>query len=165
MPPPSLSSVVFMNLSVRSPRDFWAGALYAAFGVAGLVLARNYAGGSAAVMGPGYFPTVLSWLLVLIGTAAILRSLIRNGEAVGGIAWKPLLLVLGSTMAFAVLLEPAGLIVALFAVCLVSAVASAHFRLEWRASAALVGLVAFCAIVFVEVLRVPMPLLGTWFGG
>ena len=29
----------------------------------------------------------------------------------------------------------------------------------------MIGLVAFCALVFVKGLGVPMPLLGTWFGG
>jgi hypothetical protein len=31
--------------------------------------------------------------------------------------------------------------------------------------AALIGLVAFCVIVFVKGLGVPMPLIGTWIGG
>ena len=30
---------------------------------------------------------------------------------------------------------------------------------------ALVGIVAFCVVVFVKGLGVPMPLIGTWFGG
>jgi len=30
---------------------------------------------------------------------------------------------------------------------------------------ALAGVVAFCALVFVKGLGVPMPLLGSWFGG
>ena len=47
----------------------------------------------------------------------------------------------------------------------VSALASRYSRLDVTSVAALVGLVAFCVLVFVKGLGVPMPLIGTWFGG
>ena len=68
-------------------------------------------------------------------------------------------------MAFGLLLIPTGLIVALVALILISAAASMHFKFDWKALGALIILVVFCALVFVWGLGVPMPLLGTWFGG
>ena len=46
----------------------------------------------------------------------------------------------------------------------VSAAASEKFRFEWKAVLGLIVLIAFCALVFVMGLGVPMPLIGTWFG-
>jgi hypothetical protein len=150
---------------IRNQKDFGAGVLYIAFGAVGFYIGRDYGMGQASRMGPGYFPTVLSGLLLLFGVAAVIRSFIKEGEPIGGFAWKAALFVCGSTALFGLLLEPAGLIVALLALCLVSAAASMHFKFDWKAVGALVLLVTFSALVFVKGLGVPMPLVGTWFGG
>lgn len=150
---------------IKNQKDFGAGVLYVAFGAVGYYIARDYGMGQASRMGPGYFPTVLSVLLMLFGFAAVIRSFIAPGEGIGGFAWKPTLFVVGSNVVFGLLLIPAGLIIALIALCLISAAGSHYFKFEWKAVGALVLLVVFCALVFVKGLGVPMPLLGTWFGG
>ena len=71
----------------------------------------------------------------------------------------------GATALFGFLLTTAGLIIALIALSLVSAAASHYFKFDWKAIGALIVLVVFCALVFAKGLGVPMPLLGTWFGG
>jgi hypothetical protein len=152
-------------MPIRSLRDFWAGAIYLALALATLWIGRDYALGSSARMGPGYFPAVLGWLLALFGVVSIGRSFIRPGEPIGAIAWKPLVLVLGAVVLFALLLQPAGVIVALVCLIVVGALASRYSRLDVKSVAAMTGLVAFCVIVFVKGLGVPMPLYGTWFGG
>ena len=148
----------------RNPRDFWAGLIYLVLGIAVLWIGRGYALGTSARMGPGYFPAVLGGLLVLFGIISVARSFVRPGGAVSAIAWKPVALVLGGTVLFGLLLERAGLIVALPVLIVVSALASRHTRLDATSVAALVGIVAFCVLVFVKGLGVPMPLLGSWFG-
>jgi len=151
---------------IRNQKDFGAGVLYIAFGAVGFYLARDYGMGQASRMGPGYFPTVLSSLLMAFGLAAVIRSFLTKQEAkVGAFAWKATAYVVGSTALFGLLLIPAGLIIALVVLCLVSASASQYFKLEWKAAGLLVVLVTFCALVFAKGLGVPMPLLGTWFGG
>ena len=152
--------------AIKNQKDLGAGLLYLAFGALGFYIAREYGMGQAARMGPGYFPTVLSTLLMLFGAAAIFRSFVsKTPEKLDGFAWKPLAFVCGSTVLFGLLLVPAGLIVALVVLCLVSAAGSHFFKFEWKAVAALIVLVVFCALVFAKGLGVPMPLLGTWFGG
>jgi hypothetical protein len=47
---------------------------------------------------------------------------------------------------------------------LASAAASPEFRFQWSAIIGLIGFIAFCALVFVKGLGVPLPLLGSWFG-
>ena len=49
---------------IRNQKDFGAGVLYLAFGAVGFYIARDYGMGQASRMGPGYFPTVLSGLLM-----------------------------------------------------------------------------------------------------
>jgi len=154
-----------MNLRIRSPKDFGAGVLYAALGGAAVIIAQEYGMGSSSRMGAGYFPTVLGTLLALVGAASVVRSFFADGEPIGAIAWKGMALVTGATVLFGVLLRPAGLVPALVALILVSAAASHRFRIDWRALALMGALVAFCALVFVKGLGLPLPLLGPWFGG
>ncbi len=151
-------------MTIRSPRDFWAGIFFAALGLFAVVIGGNYRMGTAAAMGPAYFPTMLGGLLLLVGLIAVVRSFSREGQPIGTLALKQLLLVSLACIAFAALLRPAGLIVALLALCLISAAASTKFRFEPLAVLGMVGLIAFCALVFVKTFHVPMPLLGTWFG-
>ena len=151
--------------SIRNPKDFYAGLIYIAFALAGILIGRNYSFGTAGRMGPGYFPVVLSCVLLAFGVASVVRSFVRPGEPIGGFAWKPALLVLGATALFGALIETAGLPIAMIALVLVSAAASAKFRFEWGATLGLIGLVVFCSLVFVWGLGVPMPLRGSWFGG
>ena len=152
-------------MRVRNPRDFWAGTFYLALAIVAIWIGRSYPQGTSARMGPGYFPIALGSLLAIFGIVSIARSFIRPGEAITAIAWRPLALVLGATALFGLLLERLGILVALPLLILVGALASRNSRLDMTSIAALVGLVTFCIVVFVKGLGVPMPLIGTWFGG
>ena len=149
--------------AVRSPKDFWAGALYTAIGAAAVLIARGYRFGEGARMGAGYFPTVLGGLLMLVGIAALVRSVIRSGSQIGTIAWRPLILVVGGTALFGLLLEPAGSFLALIVLLGVSVFASRQSRADTVTIVTFAGLVGFCILVFVQGLGVPMPILGDWF--
>ncbi len=151
-----------MPSRITNPKDFWAGLIYIGFGVLALWIGADYKFGTAGRMGPGYFPKVLACLLIGFGTASFVRSFFVHGEAIQGIAWKPLLFLLAACALFGILLAPVGLVGALLALCLVSAAASRQFAFDWKALAGLVVLISFCALVFVKGLGVPMPLLGSW---
>ena len=66
---------------IRHPKDFYAGLLFIAFGVAAIVIGSNYALGTAARMGPGYFPRILGILLIALGAILALRALRLQGRA------------------------------------------------------------------------------------
>lgn len=151
--------------TIRASKDFWAGVLYAAFGAVALALARDYPVGTTARMGPGYFPIVLGTVLAMFGLSAILRSFLRDGERVDPLAWKPLGLVTIGVVSFAWLLPRIGLPLALVVLVLIPASASGHFRLGLKPLALMVLLVAFCTLLFVEALGVPMPIAGSWLKG
>ena len=151
--------------AIKNPKDFWTGVIYVAFGGAALFIARDYGMGSASRMGPGYFPTVLSALLILFGIVAIARSFVVPGEPLGRFAIKAGVLILAAVVLFGFLLPRAGFVVALVALIVISASASEKFDLkDWKAIAGMIGLVVFCVLVFVKALGVPMPMLGSWFG-
>ena len=156
-----------MSSLIRKPKDFWSGVIFAGTGLATVIIAMDYPMGAAVKMGPAYFPTVLGGLLVLIGLMAIIRSLLSIGRPSGPIerfAVKEAFLVLAATVLFGVLVRGAGLAVALPALVLMSAYASIRFR--WGPSLALAaGMTIFCLLVFVKALGIPLPILGSWFGG
>jgi putative tricarboxylic transport membrane protein len=115
-------------------------------------------------MGAGYFPTVLGGLLTLIGIIALIRSFVVPGSRIGGFTFKGLLLVVGATLVFGLIVRGAGLAIALPLFVMMSAYASVYFR--WGPSLALAaGLTVFCVLVFLKGLGVPLPILGSWFGG
>jgi putative tricarboxylic transport membrane protein len=152
-----------MSSRIRNPKDFWTGAIFMATGGFAVMLARDYPLGTTFKMGPGYFPTVLGALLALVGLITVLRGLLRPGTAVGALAYREILLVLTATVLFGVLLRGAGLIVAVVLLVMVSAYASRYFR--WGTAVALAaGMAAFCVLVFVKALGLPIPMLGPWFG-
>jgi hypothetical protein len=148
---------------IRNPKEFWSGVMFTVFGLTAVVIGREYTMGSAGRMGPGYFPTILGAMLALMGLAAVVRSLVKKGEALGKFAIKETFFVLFGVLLFGLLLRGAGLPVAIAALVMVSAYASAKF--EWKSSLLLaIGGAIFCAAVFVLGLGVPMPLGGAWFG-
>jgi len=148
---------------IRSPKDFWSGLIYLVAALFGLTIGSNYSMGRAGQMGPGYFPIILSSLLLMFGAVTLVRSFIVPGESVTRFALKPALLIIGSVVVFGLLVERAGFLVAMFASTLMSASASSEFRFEWRAILGLVLFVAAGALLFVKALGVPMPLIGPWF--
>lgn len=149
---------------IRSTKDFWTGLIYIFFGSSAVLIASDYGIGTALKMGPAYFPTILGALLVLIGIISLVRSFIQPGSPIGGFTFKGLLLVIASTLVFGLIVRGAGLVIALPALVIISAYASVDFR--WGPSLALAaGLTVFCILVFLKGLGVPLPILGSWFGG
>ena len=150
-------------MHIRNQKDFWAGLLFAAFGLFFAGFGSRYTFGTAARMGPGYFPTVLGVILIILGTAIALAALAPKAEEhrVAKFSWATILLVLGAVVLFGLLLNRAGLIISLIAVVMVSSYASHEFG--WRAT--LVNttvLVALCLTVFVYALSLQFALWPTF---
>jgi len=149
---------------IRGSKDFYAGLLYIFFGASAFVIARDYNMGTAFRMGPAYFPTVLSVLLIVIGIASIIRAFIIPGTPVGRMALSGLLWVTASVVLFGFLVSGVGLAVALPLLVVSSASASAKFR--WRPTIIMaVGITIFCVLVFLKGLGIPLPVIGSWLGG
>jgi hypothetical protein len=147
---------------IRNPKDFWTAIIYITVGSIFLIISRDYPMGSTLKMGPAYFPTVLSSLLIIIGVISLVSSFIRQGTPIDSFTFRGLILVITATMLFGLIVRGAGLIVALPALVIISAYASIRFR--WIESLALAaGLTLFCILVFLKGLGVPLPIVGSWF--
>jgi putative tricarboxylic transport membrane protein len=149
---------------IRSSKDFWTGLIYIFFGSSALIIARDYPMGTAIKMGPSYFPTILGGLMIVIGIISLVRSFLVTGTPIGKFTFKGLALVVFSTILFGLLVRGAGLVIALPLLVIVSAYASREFR--WGPSLIMAaGLTLFCIAVFLKGLGIPLPILGSWFGG
>ena len=113
---------------VRSPKDFVAGLMFIAIGVGAIVIALNYTLGSAARMGPGYFPRILGILMIALGAVLTLRSLRLQGSPIPGWKWRPVVVVLGSTIIFGLIVNFAGLVLSTILLIVMSSAASHEFR-------------------------------------
>jgi hypothetical protein len=115
-------------VKIRSQEDFWAGLMFIGFGAVAIVVARDYPMGTAMRMGPGYFPTYLGAIMVVIGAIMTGRAYRVEGEGIGRWGWRPLLWLSAAFAAFGVLIEEAGFVLALLALIVASSLAGRDTR-------------------------------------
>jgi hypothetical protein len=115
-------------VKIRSQEDFWAGLMFIGFGAVAIVVARDYPMGTAMRMGPGYFPTYLGAIMVVIGAIMTGRAYRIDGERIGRWGWRPLLWLSAAFAAFGVLIEEAGFVLALLALIIASSLAGRDTR-------------------------------------
>jgi hypothetical protein len=144
-------------VKVKSPNDFWCGLIFLAIGVAFMWFAREYRMGSAARIGPGYFPTLLGAVLAVLGLLLVLPSLFVAGEKFPRVSWRPLLMILAGILVFGLVLEPAGLAVAVAALVIVGGFADPELRFREALGIALF-LIVFSIGIFVSLLGLPLNL-------
>ena len=145
-------------MKIKGPKEFWAGLMFIAFGVAFMVIAlMNYQMGTAVRMGPAYFPTVLGGLLAVLGLAVLADSLAEAGEKVPAFGFRPMVALCIGCLAFAYLLKPTGLIVSIFALVIISALGGHEFK--WKEVLIMSAVLAvFSVFVFVKGLTLPFPI-------
>ena len=146
-----------------SLRDLLAGLIFIGFGLGFGIAGLNYDLGTALRMGPGYFPVVLSIIMVLLGLAIVVQSLGSGPDEVplDAISWRGTTLILGGLVFFGVTIRGLGLVPSLFVTILMSALASRHTSVLLAVIIASV-LTAMCVAIFPWALGVPLPLFGRW---
>jgi hypothetical protein len=152
---PHVTSTQRFRLHIN--QDLVAGLMFVAWGIAGLWLGRKYPVGSAMRMGPGYFPLVLSWLLVGFGGFIAARGALIEGEELTRWYWRPLVMVLLSFLVFAALIDRAGLAPAAFFSIVVGAAGGPDFRPR-EAVVLAACLTAGAVALFIYALGLPMKL-------
>jgi hypothetical protein len=162
-----------MKIKIKSQQDWWAGWMFIAFGlffivfalgtpefldsVLGTRLINGYQMGSSVRMGPAYFPVVLGGLLAFLGLLVVLDSVVEEGPDVPKFHFRPLIWIGLSSLAFAYLLKPLGLVLASIALVFISAYGGHEFK--WKEVAIMsVVLAIFSVLVFVEGLVLPFPI-------
>jgi putative tricarboxylic transport membrane protein len=144
-------------VSIRSQKDFWCGVVFFAIGIAFLVIARNYRLGTAARMGPGFFPTILGGVLAGLGLLLAVPAIICDGDAFPRLHLRPLLTILAAIVIFALLLQPLGFVLAAVVLVLIGGFADPELRPVESAGLALL-LTAFSVGIFVVLLGLPLNL-------
>ncbi|WP_398475951.1 tripartite tricarboxylate transporter TctB family protein [Tardiphaga sp.] len=146
------------SLAQRGNSDFYTGLLLVVVATIALLYIRTLTIGTVLDMGPGYFPLGLALILLGMGLVMVVKGLTTAGVPVGAIHLRPLFFILLSFAAFGLLVERAGLIIAILA-----QVGLAHFasrETTWPASV-ITGVVLAIAssIIFVWLLKIPVNVL------
>jgi len=145
-------------MRIRNHRDFWAGLMFLVIGAGFALFAQQYALGTPARMGPGFFPTMLGVLLALLGLAILLRAFAGIGEVVrvGAVRWRPLMLILLAVLVFALALPRLGMVISIALLVGIAALAAHDFR--WKETlVSIVVLLTLSWLVFVKGLDLQFP--------
>jgi uncharacterized membrane protein HdeD (DUF308 family) len=152
-------------MNIKNQKDFWAGVMFVAFGAFFTGFGAQYTLGTAASMGPGFFPTALGIALILLGIVVAVGGLSAKAtpEKIDRFAWSTLFLILGPIALFGLLLDTLGLVLCLAMLVAVSSYASHEF--SWKATLGnAVVLIALSLLVFVYALKLQFQLWPAGFG-
>ena len=139
-------------------QDLLLGIAVAAIGMGAIVVSRGLAFGTPTRIGPGYFPTVVSWLLVATGAVLALRGLRRTADRIGPVHWRAPVLVTLAVVFFALAIERYGLLVAVLGQMAIAILAGRERR--WREAIVLaLGATLAAYLLFAVGLRLPMKVL------
>lgn len=146
-------------MRLRNHKDFWSGLMFLGLGILFMVLSRQYQMGTAAKMGPGYFPMVLGGILAVLGLIITVGAFARSNDEkkIDKIGWRENILVLLSVGLFAFLLSRLGMVIALIVLVFVGALASHEFRMKATALLS-VFLIILAWVVFGWGLELQMPI-------
>jgi putative Ca2+/H+ antiporter (TMEM165/GDT1 family) len=149
-------------------RDFYAGGLMSLLGLGIALKGTTYRAGTLMHMGPGFLPTALGVLLVLIGIAIAAVALNETGEEDQRILpespqWWAWFCILISPVLFIFFGRYFGMIPGTFACVFIAAMGDKNAT--WLSSIILSAIITvFGVVLFAYFLQVPMPIL-TWKGG
>lgn len=168
-----ISRRTFVN--IKSQKDFFSGLMFLVVGGAFAWGATAYSVGTGARMGPGYFPLLLGVLLAILGGVIIFNAMVvetPHGDKVGSFAWRPIFFILGSNLAFGILLgglpsiklPSMGLMAAIYALTLIASKAGDNFKLRDVLILATV-LAVGSYMAFIVLLKLQMPVWPTFIVG
>ena len=138
--------------------DLLTGLALIGMGVFAIGYGWPYAVGTAARMGPGFYPRLVSLVLVAVGAGLVVRSIARKTDVLGTIELRPATLVLLGTVLFGLLVERAGLVVSTVLLIVLARLADQDFR-PVEVLLLCLGLVLFAGAVFRYGFALPFPLL------
>ena len=147
-------------MKIRNQRDFGAGIMYMVIGLFFAIMATNYPMGTAAKMGPGYFPFYLGILMFLLGVLVAVKAFGAKAaiESIPKFNWRIMAQITGAVVLYGLLLPRLGFLIAVVVLVFVAASASREFT--WKGTAINAAfLVTFTYSVFVLGLKLQFPLL------
>ena len=151
-------------MKIKSQRDFWSGLMFVVGGIGFAWGATNYSFGSSARPGPGYFPFGLGILLAALGAIVLFKALTietADGDPVGGISWRPMIIVTAAVVIFGAALPRLGLVLTLPLLIFISSIAGDEFHwLEALVNCAVLTVASW--LIFIVGLSLTIPLWPTF---
>lgn len=151
-----------MPAARRALKDILAGLIFIALGLAFALGSLAYDIGTPLRMGPGYVPLVLGILQIGLGVAVIVKGFLAGeGEDVGGLDWRAMILVTSAVLFFGITVRGLGVVGALFGATLLATLARS--QTSWRLALVIaVGITVLSVLIFIVALRLRLPLVGPW---
>jgi hypothetical protein len=100
-------------MRIKGSKDFVTGLLFLAVGLGAYYIGSTYNMGTPQRPGTGVLPRILAWCLIGSGILLSIQALLQEGPKLGAWAWRPLIMITLATIAFAFLIDSAGLVVAM----------------------------------------------------
>ncbi|TCQ01652.1 tripartite tricarboxylate transporter TctB family protein [Rhizobium sp. PP-F2F-G36] len=150
-------------LKIRNSRDFIGGLTMICVALLFIWFARDLTVGNSFQMGPGYFPVVLSLLLIALGALITVQSIVVEADGSEPETWnaKAFVLVVLGPVGFGLALAGLGLAPTMF--LLIVGVATASRYANWRHSILLGLFLSVCSVLlFTRLLSLPVAPFGPW---
>jgi putative tricarboxylic transport membrane protein len=152
-------------------KNVLAGLMFIVIAAIGLWASRNYPVGTALRMSTGYVPRLLCWLLMGLGAVVLVQGLLethrpeprREPSPQDGVIaqLRPVVLVTVGLIAFALALEPLGLVLAILVLVVIASFATRELQL-WETLAAAAGLSMLTWVIFILGLGLPIQMWPDW---
>lgn len=148
-------------------KDFYAGGIMILFGLVAALIGPNYGAGTLMHMGPGFMPTALGVILILIGVFLAGAAAMSPGDEPERILpeekqWFAWGCILAGPACFVLFGSYFGMLPGTFTCILVSALGDK--TQTWKSALVLASVVSVPGVIlFAYFLQVPMPVL-TWPG-
>lgn len=146
----------------RALKDILAGGVFIALGLAFALGSLAYNIGTPLRMGPGYVPLTLGGLLAVLGVLIVVKGFIAGeGDDIGGVDWRAVLLIAAALLFFGLTVRGVGVVGALLGASLMATLARSRTS-PLEALVIAVGLTVLSVVVFIVALQLRLPLVGPW---
>ena len=139
-------------------QDFASGLLFVGVGAAALWISADYPMGTPQRPGTGVLPAILAWCLIGTGALLWLKAVVTDSPNLTSWAWRPAIMITLAIIAFALLVDRAGLVVTMIVSMTLVALGTPETR--WREYLPFaVIMLAIGVSVFIYGLGMPIPIL------
>ena len=146
----------------RALKDVLAGAVFIMLGLVFAIGALDYNIGTPLRMGPGYMPLALGILVIALGVGVVIKGFVAGqGEAIGGVDWRAVALIVAALLFFGLTVRGLGVAGALLGTTLLGSLARSRTPLH-EVLLISVGLTVLSVVLFIYVLQLRLPLTGPW---
>jgi putative tricarboxylic transport membrane protein len=145
-------------MRIKSSKDFATGLLFLAIGIGAYYIGSTYNMGSAQRPGTGVLPRILAWGLMGSGLFLVIQGMLQEGAKLEAWALRPLVMVTAATVAFALLVDNLGLVIAMLVSMTLAALGTHETR--WREFAMFMVLMLVLGLgIFIYGLGMPIKVL------